>query len=70
VKLLLDENLSPRLVERLASLFPSIIHVRDIGLKQGSDVLLWQNAVGISEFVKNRSGGLLSIRRISTQGRR
>ena len=42
MKLLLDENLSPRLVERLASLFPSMIHVRDIGLKQGSDSMIWE----------------------------
>ena len=41
MKVLLDENLSPRLVERLASLFPSLIHVRDIGLKQGSDSIIW-----------------------------
>jgi predicted nuclease of predicted toxin-antitoxin system len=29
VKLLLDENLSPRLVQRLHSLFPQLTHVRD-----------------------------------------
>ena len=42
--LLLDENLSPRLVDRLASLFPGIKHVRDIGLKQASDEQIWQTA--------------------------
>ncbi len=41
MRLLLDENLSPRLAERLASLFSSLIHVRDIGLKQGSDSMIW-----------------------------
>jgi predicted nuclease of predicted toxin-antitoxin system len=41
VKLLLDENLSPRLVQQLASLFPGLIHVRDIGLKQASDEEIW-----------------------------
>jgi len=42
--LLLDENLSPRLVDRLASLFPGLIHVRNIGLKQASDEQIWQRA--------------------------
>ncbi len=42
MKLLLDENLSPRLVERLASLFPFLTHVRDVGLKQGSDSVIWE----------------------------
>jgi predicted nuclease of predicted toxin-antitoxin system len=42
--ILLDENLSPRLVERLASLFPGLAHVRDIGLKRASDQQIWQSA--------------------------
>lgn len=41
MKLLLDENLSPRLLQRLASLFPSLSHVRDIGLTQASDEVIW-----------------------------
>jgi predicted nuclease of predicted toxin-antitoxin system len=41
VKLLLDENLSPRLIGRLASLFSGLKHVRDIGLKQASDEAIW-----------------------------
>jgi len=112
VKLLLDENLSPRLVGRLASLFPVLVHVRDVGLKQGSDSMIWewaktndhtilttdadfvalsagrgwppkvihleecdsplrvieelirQNAVRISEFMKDRGTGLLSVRAV------
>jgi len=42
VSLLLDENPSPRLIQRLSSLFPSMIHVRDIGLKQASDRVIWE----------------------------
>lgn len=37
MKLLLDENLSPRLVHRLILLFPGLTHVRDVGLKQADD---------------------------------
>jgi predicted nuclease of predicted toxin-antitoxin system len=42
VTLVLDENLSPRLLERLATLFAGMIHVRDIGLKQASDERIWK----------------------------
>jgi predicted nuclease of predicted toxin-antitoxin system len=41
VSLLLDENLSPRLVTRLLSLFPGLTHVRDVGLKQAADERIW-----------------------------
>jgi predicted nuclease of predicted toxin-antitoxin system len=39
---LLDENLSPKLIPRLASLFPGLIHVRDLGLKQADDREIWE----------------------------
>lgn len=41
MSLLLDENLSPKLTSRLASLFPGLIHVRDVGLKQADDQEIW-----------------------------
>jgi predicted nuclease of predicted toxin-antitoxin system len=41
VSLLLDENLSPRLVPRLASLFPGLIHVRDVNLNRAPDREIW-----------------------------
>lgn len=43
-RLLFDENLSPRLVRRLASLFPDSQHVRDLGLRGCSDLELWSHA--------------------------
>ena len=43
MSLLLDENLSPRLTFRLASLFRSLIHVRDVGLKQAGDEEIWND---------------------------
>jgi predicted nuclease of predicted toxin-antitoxin system len=42
LNLLLDENLSPRLIQRLASLFPGLTHVRDIGLQRASDEIIWE----------------------------
>jgi predicted nuclease of predicted toxin-antitoxin system len=44
VRFLFDENLSPRLVQRLGDLFPSALHVRDAGLKQSSDEDIWNYA--------------------------
>ncbi len=41
MKLLLDENLSPRLLNRLGELFPGIAHVREVGLKQANDHSIW-----------------------------
>ena len=41
MKLLLDENLSPRLVARLVSLFSDLTHVRDVGLRQAKDQEIW-----------------------------
>jgi predicted nuclease of predicted toxin-antitoxin system len=44
VKLLLDENLSRRLVRRIQDLFPESRHVSSEGLTQASDVTLWNYA--------------------------
>ncbi len=44
MKLLFDENLSPKLVQRLADLFPDSVHVRDVGLKTAADPLVWEYA--------------------------
>ena len=41
MNLILDENLSPRLVPRLASLFSGIKYVRDFGLRQADDRTIW-----------------------------
>jgi predicted nuclease of predicted toxin-antitoxin system len=44
VKLLLDENLSPRLVESLSDLYPGSVHVEDIGLGGAGDGDVWAYA--------------------------
>lgn len=44
MKLLFDENLSPRLAMRLANLFPDSKHVREIGLQAADDPLVWEYA--------------------------
>ena len=42
MKLLLDENLSPKLVRYLAPAFPDTLHVRDVQLDARKDSTIWQ----------------------------
>lgn len=44
MKLLFDENLSPKLARHLADLFPASVHVRDVGLKAADDPVVWEYA--------------------------
>jgi predicted nuclease of predicted toxin-antitoxin system len=44
MKLLFDQNLSFRLCEQLADLFPASSHVRHLGLEQSDDRTLWRYA--------------------------
>ncbi|MGA2182121.1 MAG: DUF5615 family PIN-like protein [Bryobacteraceae bacterium] len=45
MKLLFDANLSPRLVDRLAELFPDSVHVFDTGLARFTpDETIWEHA--------------------------
>ena len=41
MKLLFDENVSPKLVGLLADAYPGSTHVRDAGLKGADDDLIW-----------------------------
>jgi predicted nuclease of predicted toxin-antitoxin system len=44
MKLLFDHNLSPRLVQRLADLYPDANHVALVGLERASDAAVWTYA--------------------------
>ena len=44
LKLLFDQNISPRLVSALADLYPNSAHVRDFGLHSADDEAIWQHA--------------------------
>lgn len=44
MKLLLDQNLSPRLVHSLAATYPGTSHVRDVGLQAADDEAVWAYA--------------------------
>jgi len=45
VKLLFDENLSPRLVGLLDEEYPGSAHVRDVGLAGTPDSIIWNYAI-------------------------
>jgi predicted nuclease of predicted toxin-antitoxin system len=44
LKLLVDENLPPRIVLELDDLFPDSLHVRAAGLGSNSDEVIWDYA--------------------------
>jgi len=49
MKLLFDQNLSPRLVAALADVFPASAHAQMLGLDRASDDELW-NAARENDF--------------------
>lgn len=44
MKLLLDENLSDRIVHRIIDLYPDSEHVKTLGLINTDDALSWESA--------------------------
>jgi len=44
VKLLFDENLSPRLTGLIGDEYPNSTHVRDVGLTGATDARIWDHA--------------------------
>ncbi len=44
MRLLFDQNLSPRLINLLAREYPAAIHVRDVGLSAADDQVVWDYA--------------------------
>ena len=44
MKLLFDQNVSPRLVADLSDMYPGSVHVRDVGLARANDAAIWSYA--------------------------
>jgi predicted nuclease of predicted toxin-antitoxin system len=44
LRLLFDENLSPRLVRLLSDVYPDCSHVHDLGMDRASDTEVWNYA--------------------------
>ena len=64
MKLLFDENLSPKLVARLTAEFPDSIHVSRVGLDQADDGTVWAfaNANGLTIVTKDADFSEISLR--------
>lgn len=63
MRFLLDENLSPRLVSRLISLFGTLTHVRDVGLQRSGDRVVWDWAKTNAYSVITTDGDFLAMSR-------
>lgn len=56
MKLLFDQNLSPRLVRALADLHPGSTHVREVGLKAADDEIVWSYAANNGFAIISKDG--------------
>ncbi len=57
MRLLLDQNLSPRLISTLADVFPGSIHVRDVGLSRAEDDVVWNSAAEHGHVIVSKDSG-------------
>ena len=44
MKLLFDQNVSPRLARLLADIYPDSLHIREVGLRDAGDAEIWDYA--------------------------
>ena len=65
MKLLFDQNLSPRLAADLADVFPGSLHVQAAGLGQADDLAVWSYAKsnGLAIVSKDEDFNLHSVAR-------
>lgn len=56
MKLLLDQNLSPRLCAALRDLWTEIIHVRDVDLQAAEDPVVWEYAAKQGLTIVSKDG--------------
>jgi len=63
LKLLVDENRPPRLVQDLADLFPGSVHVNNAGLSGTLDAIVWEfaKAHGFAFLTKDKDFANLSL---------
>ena len=64
MKLLFDQNVSPWLCGALSDVFPNSIHVRNIGLREADDAIIWvprKRAVYIEEFFADEQKSFVAL---------
>jgi predicted nuclease of predicted toxin-antitoxin system len=59
MKLLFDQNLSPRLPRLLADIYAESIHVREVGLRAADDSEIWEYAKANGYAVVSKDSDLL-----------
>lgn len=62
MRLLLDHNLSYKLVRRLADIFPDSLHVRDIGMKSATDLAIAKFALAENLTIVSKDADFLALR--------
>ena len=60
-RLLLDENLSERLVASLADVFPDVAHVRTLGLGGASDADVWMAAARADRLLVTKDEDFITL---------
>ena len=60
MKLLFDQNLSPRLPNQLEDIFLGSLHVREVGLIKATDTLFWEYARKHELILISKDAGLPS----------
>lgn len=65
MRLLFDQNLSPRLTLRLADQYPDVTHVAHVGLERATDLEVWEFAAarGYTIVTKDSDFGDISLLR-------
>lgn len=66
-RLLLDENLSVRLLDSLGYLFPGSTHVRDVGLARADDEAVWTFARDAGQTIISKDGDFSQLSRLRGQ---
>jgi predicted nuclease of predicted toxin-antitoxin system len=66
MKLLVDQNLPPKLVPRLEAQFPGSVHVNEAGLGGATDISLWRFAAlnGLDIISRDEDLAYLAVRRV------
>jgi predicted nuclease of predicted toxin-antitoxin system len=62
MRLLFDQNLSHKLVRRLADIFPDSLHVRDIGMKSATDPAIAKVALTEDLTIVSKDADFLALR--------
>lgn len=61
MKLLFDENLSPRLAEEVSVKFSESVHVRDVGLSAATDAGVWNYAADNGFAIVSKDGDFSQV---------